>query len=52
MPVDVLDVTERFMRNPIRILVKNEEMTLDGIRQFYIFVEKEVNRNRILLTKI
>ncbi len=42
MPVEVLDVTTRFMREPIRILVKKEELTLEGIRQFYIFVDKEV----------
>ena len=42
MPDEVLEVTKRFMREPIRILVKKEELTLEGIRQFYIQVEKEV----------
>lgn len=41
MPSDVLEVTTRFMREPIRILVKKEELTLEGIRQFYVEVEKE-----------
>lgn len=41
MPDDVLEVTKRFMRDPIRILVKKEELTLEGIRQFYVQVEKE-----------
>jgi translation initiation factor 4A len=41
MPVEVLEVTRRFMRDPIRILVKKEELTLEGIRQFYVMVEKE-----------
>jgi len=41
MPVDVLEVTKRFMRSPINILVKKEELTLEGIKQFYINVEKE-----------
>jgi len=41
MPADVLEVTKRFMREPIRILVKKEELTLEGIRQFYIEVERE-----------
>lgn len=41
MPMDVLEVTKRFMRNPINILVKKEELTLEGIKQFYINVEKE-----------
>ena len=29
------------MRNPATILVKNEELTLDGIKQFYIPIDKE-----------
>ncbi|XP_013363200.1 PREDICTED: eukaryotic initiation factor 4A-I-like, partial [Chinchilla lanigera] len=41
IPSDVLEVTKKFMRDPIRILVKKEELTLEGIRQFYINVERE-----------
>ncbi len=41
MPSEVLGVTTRFMRDPIRILVKKEEITLEGIKQFYVFVERE-----------
>ena len=42
MPADVLEVTKRFMREPINILVKKEELTLEGIKQFYINIDKEV----------
>jgi len=41
MPAEVLEVTKKFMRDPVRILVKKEELTLEGIRQFYISVERE-----------
>lgn len=41
MPADVLEVTTKFMRDPIRILVKKEELTLEGIKQFYVDVNKE-----------
>ena len=41
MPQDVLEVTTKFMRDPVRILVKKDELTLEGIKQFYIAVEKE-----------
>lgn len=41
MPVEVLDVTKRFMRNPVNILVKKEELTLEGIKQFFIKVKRE-----------
>ncbi|KAI8920638.1 P-loop containing nucleoside triphosphate hydrolase protein [Entophlyctis helioformis] len=41
MPADVLDVTKSFMNDPKRILVKRDELTLEGIKQFFIAVEKE-----------
>ncbi|KAF9940097.1 translation initiation factor eIF4A [Modicella reniformis] len=41
MPSEVMDVTNKFMRDPIRILVKKDELTLEGIKQFYVAVEKE-----------
>ena len=41
MPQEVLDVTEYFMPNPVHILVKKEELTLEGIQQFFVLVEKE-----------
>ena len=51
MPADVLDVTNLLLSNPVRILVKKEELTLEGIRQFYISIDKEVYiiRNYICL---
>jgi translation initiation factor 4A len=33
------NITKKFMRDPIKILVKNEELTLEGIRQYYINLE-------------
>ena len=41
MPADALELTSKFMRDPVTILVKKEELTLDGIKQFYVAVEKE-----------
>jgi translation initiation factor 4A len=41
MPPGVLDMSTKFMRDPIRILVNQEELTLEGIKQFYIAVERE-----------
>jgi translation initiation factor 4A len=41
MVSDVLEVTKKFMRDPIRILAKKEELTLEGISQFYINMERE-----------
>jgi len=41
MPPECLDITNHFMRQPLHILVKAEEVTLEGIAQFYIDVERE-----------
>lgn len=41
MPLDVLEVTQRFMREPIRILVKRDELTLEGIKQFFVAIDRE-----------
>jgi len=38
---DVLTMTKKFMSDPIRILVKRDELTLEGIKQFFVAVEKE-----------
>lgn len=42
MLIDVLEVIKKFMRDLIRILVKKEELIFEGIKQFYINVEREV----------
>merc|ERR1712178_182083 len=34
-------MTKKFMRDPVRILVKRDELTLEGIQQFYVAVEQE-----------
>jgi len=41
LPPEVLDMTLRFMNDPIRVLVKRDEISLEGIRQFFVNVEKE-----------
>jgi len=41
MPQEVLDMTEKFMNEPVRILVKRDELTLEGIKQFFVAVERE-----------
>tara|TARA_B100001123_G_C15281626_1_gene1014204 strand:- start:585 stop:1832 length:1248 start_codon:yes stop_codon:yes gene_type:complete len=48
MPEDLQELTEKFMRNPIKILVKNEELTLQGIAQYYINLENDVQKYETL----
>ncbi|SGY75224.1 BQ5605_C005g03408 [Microbotryum silenes-dioicae] len=41
LPQDVLEMTTKFMTQPVRILVKRDELTLEGIKQFFVAVDKE-----------
>ncbi|RZC90983.1 hypothetical protein C5167_028811 [Papaver somniferum] len=41
MPPEALEITRKFMNKPVRILVKRDELTLEGIKQFYVDVEKD-----------
>lgn len=36
MPNELQSLTDKFMRNPVRILVKSELLTLEGIKQYYV----------------
>ena len=33
LPHEILEMTSKFMTDPIRILVKRDELTLEGIKQ-------------------
>ena len=39
MPNEIVELTNKFMREPEKILVQKENLTLDGIIQFYINVK-------------
>ncbi|XP_073365552.1 eukaryotic initiation factor 4A-III homolog B isoform X1 [Aegilops tauschii subsp. strangulata] len=41
LPHDILEITSKFMTDPVRVLVKRDELTLEGIKQFFVAVEKE-----------
>ncbi len=41
MPQNVLEVAESYLNNPVRILLPPDEVTLDGIKQFYIGLDRE-----------
>lgn len=48
MPNDILSLTKEFMKNPIKILVKKEDLTLEGIEQYYISLETEQEKYETL----
>ena len=41
LPNDVQHLSEKFMRNPKKILVKKESLTLEGINQYYIALDDD-----------
>jgi len=41
LPHEVLEMTGKFMTDPVRVLVKRDELTLEGIKQFFVSVERE-----------
>ena len=41
LPDNIFQITTKFMRNPIKICVKAESLTLEGIKQFYVAIEDD-----------
>lgn len=44
LPSEVHELTSKFMRDPIKILVKSEMLTLEGIAQYYIALENDSDK--------
>ncbi len=49
MPENIMKLAWRFMVNPMAFLVQNFQLTLDGIRQYYVSVGEEANKMATLL---
>jgi translation initiation factor 4A len=41
LPNNIFQITNKFMRNPIKICVKAESLTLEGIKQYFVAVEDD-----------
>ena len=41
LPPEILEITQKLMHDPVRVLVRRDEISLEGIKQFYVAVEKE-----------
>jgi translation initiation factor 4A len=48
LPPEINEITQAFMTSPAKILVKKDELTLEGIKQFYIATEEEWKLNILL----
>lgn len=41
LPPELHLITQKFMRSPVEILVKAEQLTLEGIKQYYVALEND-----------
>jgi translation initiation factor 4A len=41
LPDYIYNITNKFMRNPVKISVKTEQLTLEGISQYYVAIEDD-----------
>ena len=48
MPSELQELTSKFLRTPIKILVKAEQLTLQGIAQYFINIEDDVMKYETL----
>ena len=48
LPESVHEITNKFMRDPVNILMKTEMVTLDGISQNYVAVNNDVEKFEVL----
>ena len=44
MPPELYTLTEKFMRSPVNIQVKAEQLTLEGIQQHYVALDDDVQK--------
>jgi translation initiation factor 4A len=49
MPQEILDLTTNFMKEPEKLLINKEELTLEGIRQFYVDLKQYKWKYDVLL---
>jgi translation initiation factor 4A len=49
MPQNVLEIAEHYLSNPVRILLPPDEVTLDGIKQYYVQLDREDWKLPVLL---
>ena len=46
LPDYIYNITNKFMRNPVKISVKTEQLTLEGISQYYVAIEERSSEIR------
>jgi translation initiation factor 4A len=49
MPQNVLEIAENYLSEPVRILLPQDEVTLEGIKQYYVLLDREDWKLPVLL---
>jgi translation initiation factor 4A len=44
LPANIFPIIDKIMRNPIKICVKAEQLTLEGISQYYVAVDDDIQK--------
>ncbi len=48
LPSNIYQLTKKFMRDPVKISVKLEQLTLEGIKQYYVGIEDDRQKYLVL----
>jgi translation initiation factor 4A len=49
IPEEVLKLSNKIIKNPVKILVKKDQITLEGIKQYYVGVERKEFKIEVLV---
>lgn len=49
MPQEVLELTKKFMKNPVKILLNKDEVSLEGLSQYYILLNNDDDKIKTIL---
>ena len=49
LPPDIVNISMKFMKNPVKILVKRESLTLEGIKQYFLCIDSEQDKYLTLI---
>jgi translation initiation factor 4A len=48
IPPEIMELTKKFMKNPIKIIMKTEELNLECIQQYYIAIQNDKEKYTML----
>ena len=48
IPPEIMELTKKFMKNPIKIIMKTEELNLECIQQYYIAIQSDKEKYTML----